>query len=568
MSSEGIRREVAWRVYAEEYNDSDLSFKEGDDERAPNYVVTPSAAKVNRVFVVGVVTEVDEIGDDYYRVRVSDPTATYMVYAGQYQPDALSFFRDLDTPEFVSVVGKARTYQPEDSDDVYTSIRPEEVNLADAETRDRWNLETARHTIERTEAMLAYLKGDSQPYDNHRPRLHDADDTVEHYDLDEDYLEGLRKQSYQVVAELAGVDADLDDLDDVEVDASRAAEAETPAGATEEAAEAETPAGATEEAAEADATVAGGDDGDTEPASAEPERTEAAGASVDEESGDPGATAEAESAASETPAEAEGTADTGVSDDAAETSGDGASTDADTDGAAAGEADATTVDAGDSTSDAEADVADAAAEPASEPSINSGETSGDTSFEEEFDDVDSEEAEWEWDEGERERVEEEFGGEFDTAAELDSDDADTTEDAEEAVEPTDLSEAAEPDAQDTGATEASGEPEETAEQAEDADRTSEPTEDETDSGDAAAVEDDADDAAAVEDSGDAGDVDAESVVMEVIEENDSGEGVPRPEIKSLALERGVTEEDAEDALEQLLLEGMCYPSDGDSIKPL
>ncbi|MDY6779540.1 MAG: hypothetical protein SV760_03125, partial [Halobacteria archaeon] len=178
-----VNREVAWRVFAREYNDSDLSFKEGDDERAPNYVVTPTGAKINRVFVVGVVTEVDNIGDDgdLYRVRLTDPTGAFVVYAGQYQPDAMSLFADLEPPEFVAVVGKARTYEPDDSDEIYTSVRPEEVNTVDSETRDRWCVETARQTLRRVEAVSGYLEDGTADLET-TPPLHDLNETVDHVD--------------------------------------------------------------------------------------------------------------------------------------------------------------------------------------------------------------------------------------------------------------------------------------------------------------------------------------------------------------------------------------------------
>src|SRR6266705_1127868 len=47
---------------------------------APSYVVTPLGAKVNRVFVVGVITDVENVGSDIqpmWRARVSDPTGTF-----------------------------------------------------------------------------------------------------------------------------------------------------------------------------------------------------------------------------------------------------------------------------------------------------------------------------------------------------------------------------------------------------------------------------------------------------------------------------------------------------------
>ena len=77
------RREVAYRLFAAEFEDADYSYSESDEERAPNYVVTPTGARVNRVFVVGVLTEVEEASEDILRARVVDQTGAFVVYAGQ-----------------------------------------------------------------------------------------------------------------------------------------------------------------------------------------------------------------------------------------------------------------------------------------------------------------------------------------------------------------------------------------------------------------------------------------------------------------------------------------------------
>ncbi|MFB6070584.1 MAG: hypothetical protein ABEJ76_06115 [Halanaeroarchaeum sp.] len=157
MSAERPSREVAYRLFATEFEDADYSFAESDEERAPNYVVTPGGARINRVFVVGVLTEVEAVSDDVVRARIVDPTGAFVVYAGQYQPDALAFFERAEPPLFVAVTGKARTFQPEGSDRVFTSIRPESVNEVTAETRDRWVVQTAEHTLDRIETFAAAL---------------------------------------------------------------------------------------------------------------------------------------------------------------------------------------------------------------------------------------------------------------------------------------------------------------------------------------------------------------------------------------------------------------------------
>jgi RPA family protein len=159
-----VKREVAWRVFAHEFIYSDYFFHDGD-ERSPNYLVTPTGARVNRLYFVGVLTEIDNLGagEDMWRARVSDPTGAFSVYAGQYQPQASVFLSGLDVPCFVAITGKARTYEPEEGT-VYTSVRPEELNTASDSIRDRWIVDTARLTFERIglvrSALTSGLKGD------------------------------------------------------------------------------------------------------------------------------------------------------------------------------------------------------------------------------------------------------------------------------------------------------------------------------------------------------------------------------------------------------------------------
>ncbi len=146
-------REIAWRIFAHEFNRSNLHVSEGD-ERAPNYIIMPTGVKCNRLFIVGVVTEVETIGKDnnLWRARVADPTGVFTVYAGQYQPEAAIFLSELQVPAYVAIVGKARKYETEDGS-VYISVRPEEINTADEKQRDRWVLDTAERTMERIKFM-------------------------------------------------------------------------------------------------------------------------------------------------------------------------------------------------------------------------------------------------------------------------------------------------------------------------------------------------------------------------------------------------------------------------------
>jgi len=154
MADAAPSREVARRVLAAEFNDASYTFTESDDERAPVYALLPTGERANRVFVVGTLTETEDVGDDaeYWRGRIVDPTGTFFTYAGQYQPDAAATLRETDTPAYAAVVGKPSTYET-DEGDVNVSLRPESITVVDADTRDRWVVETAELTLDRIEAF-------------------------------------------------------------------------------------------------------------------------------------------------------------------------------------------------------------------------------------------------------------------------------------------------------------------------------------------------------------------------------------------------------------------------------
>jgi len=154
MSESAPTREVARRAFAAEFNDASYTFKESDDERAPVYSLLPTGERANRVFVAGTLTETEDVGNDseYWRGRIVDPTGTFFTYAGQYQPEAASALRETETPAYVAVVGKPRTYET-DEGDTNVSLRPESITVVDAATRDRWVVETAERTLERIEAF-------------------------------------------------------------------------------------------------------------------------------------------------------------------------------------------------------------------------------------------------------------------------------------------------------------------------------------------------------------------------------------------------------------------------------
>lgn len=144
------RREVAVRLFAYELSRSTHRI-EPAGEKEPAYVLTPTGAKVNRVFSVGVLLDKEEIRPDsnLWRLRVSDPTGVFTAFIGRYQPEALESVIELEPPELVAIVGKVRIFEGLDRN--FVRVVPESISTVDRATRDIWVCETALRTLERIE---------------------------------------------------------------------------------------------------------------------------------------------------------------------------------------------------------------------------------------------------------------------------------------------------------------------------------------------------------------------------------------------------------------------------------
>ena len=155
-----MKRQTAWRIFAGEFNDSNIEIK-GEGEMTPSFVITPLGAKVNRLFVIGVLTDVENISQqgDMIRAHISDPTGVFTLYSGQYQKEVTEAISNIDVPTFVAVIGKARTYSPEEGT-LFVSIRPERILEVSADIRDKWIFETCKNTKNRIEAVMEAMKMD------------------------------------------------------------------------------------------------------------------------------------------------------------------------------------------------------------------------------------------------------------------------------------------------------------------------------------------------------------------------------------------------------------------------
>jgi len=204
----GFSREVARRIFLEELKGSNYSFRDGEDQHqyAPQYLLTPTGAKCNRVFIVGTLTERDDIGGDteYWRGRVVDPTGSILIYAGQYQPEAAQILASIEPPAFVAVVGKPNLYQTEDGNTII-SVRAEAIQQVDESIRNQWILDTSRSTLERLAALKRTSPASSgfSTADNAASPAMDTDRALQHYNTD------IEQYKQMVIRALNSLRADL-----------------------------------------------------------------------------------------------------------------------------------------------------------------------------------------------------------------------------------------------------------------------------------------------------------------------------------------------------------------------
>lgn len=156
-----FKRETAVRIFTQELSQTQLQSGKDESQKSdrftPTYAYSPTGAKINRVFVCGALTEVDEMetqNASFVKARLVDATGGISIMAGQYQAEVANMLRELadKTPLFVSVVGKPNIYRPSDGG-CYVSIRPEDVHVVTAQVVETWTAETAKRTLERIKAI-------------------------------------------------------------------------------------------------------------------------------------------------------------------------------------------------------------------------------------------------------------------------------------------------------------------------------------------------------------------------------------------------------------------------------
>lgn len=148
-------RETNLRVFSTELNSASFEIK-SDEEMKPSHQLSRLGLMINRVLIVGVLTEKENIGTEdepMWRGRMQDiPGGTVFINIGRYQPDAANSIRNIDTPSLVAVIGKVKSYTNEEMR-TFVSVRPERIFTVSEETRRLWLLETSKDTWKRMTLM-------------------------------------------------------------------------------------------------------------------------------------------------------------------------------------------------------------------------------------------------------------------------------------------------------------------------------------------------------------------------------------------------------------------------------
>jgi len=148
-------REPAWRVTAREL-ESALEEQKGEGERPATYLLSPFAARMNRVLMAGNLSPAESIGRDdsqaFWRARLTDSTGAVAVTAGSFQPRAMAQLRSGSVVRPAIVVGKVHLFRGRDGVG-YVSVRAEGVRTV-GENEERAALaDIVRQTLDRLDLL-------------------------------------------------------------------------------------------------------------------------------------------------------------------------------------------------------------------------------------------------------------------------------------------------------------------------------------------------------------------------------------------------------------------------------
>lgn len=135
---------AAERVFAHEFN----AARAGDQD---GVVLTLLRVRCSRVFIVGVLTEVNGSAGGPVQLRIADPTGTFLVRIPSREEALAETAAAIAVPSFVAVTGSCHCSQKPPRCSPY--IIPETIVPSDREARDAWIARTAARALDRIERI-------------------------------------------------------------------------------------------------------------------------------------------------------------------------------------------------------------------------------------------------------------------------------------------------------------------------------------------------------------------------------------------------------------------------------
>ena len=243
-----VKRQPAVHMFASEYGESTLSEK-GSGEFDPSFVVTKLGSRVNRVIVAGLLERIEgrdvANGSVIYQGQLRDPSGINYFSVGDYVSDSVKEMTiqltariESGEPILVLMVAKTRLY-PTEEGAIYTSLRPEEMCVIDAQRYASWLAKTSQSLMERMSTYITSLDfepnseslsksemSESQILGLIASRNHYGDVDLEHYrlnvmqalDIAEGKLDAATKPAPQrlLVEDSVEEDSKSDDKPDLE----------------------------------------------------------------------------------------------------------------------------------------------------------------------------------------------------------------------------------------------------------------------------------------------------------------------------------------------------------------
>ncbi|MDP7328781.1 MAG: hypothetical protein QF612_02935 [Candidatus Thalassarchaeaceae archaeon] len=154
------RRQTATRLFAREFYESSLP-DGGQGEFDPRFIVTKLGARVNRMFVCGVVERLERRDTErgpMFSGAVRDPTGLHLWSVGSFRPELHLEMEELvarfdDGDRFLmACIGKSNHYTTEDGG-FRCRMQMEDYAIIDREVYATWLVETANHTMRRIDAL-------------------------------------------------------------------------------------------------------------------------------------------------------------------------------------------------------------------------------------------------------------------------------------------------------------------------------------------------------------------------------------------------------------------------------